>query len=85
MAPSREQCVCDHCGKELIRHNLKKHTHEKHPGSTVWERIVGLMSFDKFVKCINQKNQATIIWLTIIDKLFIWINHINLLRIFYLS
>ena len=51
---SRGSCVFDHCGKLLTRHNLKKHTHDHHLGMPVRERIVGLMSFDKFVQKIIQ-------------------------------
>ena len=30
---------CDHCGLDIIKHNLKVHTKWHHPGSVVKERI----------------------------------------------
>ena len=68
---SRGSCVCDYCGKQMNRHNLKKHTQDKHPGRQVKERIVGVMPLTQFVnalgsssnnnieKCDDKDNQAT--------------------------
>jgi hypothetical protein len=50
---SRGSCVCDHCGKSMNRHNLKKHVQDKHPGKPVRERIVGMLSFDNFVSKVS--------------------------------
>ena len=50
---SRGSSVCDYCGKLIIRHNLKKHTIEQHNGQPTRERVVGVMSLDKFVKSMN--------------------------------
>ena len=36
---SRATIQCDHCGLEIIRHNLKVHTKRHHPGLVVKERI----------------------------------------------
>ena len=36
---SRAIIQCDHCGLEIIRHNLKVHTKRHNPGSVVKERI----------------------------------------------
>ena len=58
--------MCDHCGKKINRHNLKKHVTDIHPGKPVRERIVGMLSFDKFVSKFsntannNEENIATI-------------------------
>ena len=60
---SRGSCICDHCGKKINRHNLKKHVTDIHPGKPVRERIVGMLSFDKFVSKFSNtanKNEETI-------------------------
>ena len=41
MSESHSRAIfhCDHCGIEIIRHNLRVHTKRHYPGSVVKERI----------------------------------------------
>ena len=50
---SRGSSVCDHCGKGMNRHNLRRHTLEFHKGLPVKERIVGVKSITNFVVSLN--------------------------------
>ena len=36
---NRATIKCDHCGLDIIRHNLKVHTKRHHPGSVLNEKI----------------------------------------------
>ena len=54
---SRGSCICDHCGKKMNRHNLKKHTQDIHPGQQVKERMVGVMSLTQFVHRLSSPSK----------------------------
>ena len=54
---SRGSCICDHCGKKMNRHNLKKHTQDIHPGQQVKERMVGVMSLTQFVHRLSSSSK----------------------------
>ena len=46
---SRAKTICDYCGEEMSRHNLKTHTERFHEGKPVKERFKRQSSIGNFL------------------------------------
>ena len=58
MSPTVEpQFQCDHCGLDIIRHNLEVDTKRHHPGSVVRKRIKRQLPLSGFFLSKNSKKE----------------------------
>ena len=46
---SRQQALCGHCGKKVIKHNLIAHTKNVHPGEKPKEKAHQMKTLDLMV------------------------------------
>ena len=55
---SRQQALCGHCGKKVIRHNLMAHTKNVHPGEKPKEKAHQMKTLDSMLMPTRKKTKV---------------------------